>query len=168
MYVLEAFVGGAADGQECRHLDGNRGNPALSNLCWGTRHENAKDRLRHGTSNRGERSGIGKLTEDDVGDICRRLASGESQRSVARRYGVKAQSIDAIANGKSWAWLTGGGVSCKEYRGTRVHCAKLNEGDVRSIRSSTASISELARHHGVAPSTIRKVIQGVSWGWVAP
>lgn len=46
--VLLAFIGPCPKGQECRHLDGNRQNNRLNNLKWGTRSENAQDRLRHG------------------------------------------------------------------------------------------------------------------------
>lgn len=38
---------------EVRHLDGNKLNPAASNLAWGTRKENAEDRERHGRTSRG-------------------------------------------------------------------------------------------------------------------
>ena len=38
---------------EVRHLDGDRANNAPSNLCWGTRLENAADRERHGRTSRG-------------------------------------------------------------------------------------------------------------------
>jgi hypothetical protein len=47
--VLEAFVGPCPDGCECRHLDGNSRNNALSNLAWGTSGENKLDEVRHGT-----------------------------------------------------------------------------------------------------------------------
>jgi hypothetical protein len=47
--VCEAFHGPRPDGQEVRHLDGSRDNNAPSNLAWGTKSENAKDRIRHGT-----------------------------------------------------------------------------------------------------------------------
>jgi hypothetical protein len=49
--VLLAFVGPCPEGKECRHLDGNRQNNRLTNLCWGTRSENAQDRVRHGWRN---------------------------------------------------------------------------------------------------------------------
>ena len=48
--VLEAFVGPCPEGQEARHLDGDRLNNALENLAWGTRSENAQDRTVHGTN----------------------------------------------------------------------------------------------------------------------
>ncbi|WP_301121090.1 NUMOD4 motif-containing HNH endonuclease [Mycolicibacterium fortuitum] len=48
--VLEAFVGPCPDGMECCHNDGNTSNNHLSNLYWGTRIDNAQDRIRHGTN----------------------------------------------------------------------------------------------------------------------
>jgi NUMOD4 motif/HNH endonuclease len=48
--VMLAFAGPPPPGQEVRHKDGNRANPALSNLEYGTRSENVRDTLRHGTN----------------------------------------------------------------------------------------------------------------------
>ena len=47
--VLEAFVSERPEGQECRHLDGDRLNNRLENLRWGTRSENVQDSISHGT-----------------------------------------------------------------------------------------------------------------------
>lgn len=47
--VMEAFVGPRPEGQEIRHLDGNRLNSALSNLAYGFPYENQEDRKDHGT-----------------------------------------------------------------------------------------------------------------------
>lgn len=47
--VLENFVGPCPPGMECRHLDGDSTNNRLNNLAWGTRLQNASDRIRHGT-----------------------------------------------------------------------------------------------------------------------
>jgi len=49
--VLTAFVGPCPAGMETLHEDGVRANNQLSNLRWGTRSENAKDKIRHGTHN---------------------------------------------------------------------------------------------------------------------
>lgn len=46
--VLEAFVGPRPDGTECCHIDGNASNNHVSNLYWGTKSQNAQDRVRHG------------------------------------------------------------------------------------------------------------------------
>lgn len=46
--VLEAFVGPASEGTECRHLNGNPADNRLENLIWGSRSENIRDRQSHG------------------------------------------------------------------------------------------------------------------------
>ena len=53
--VLEAFVSPRPKGKECRHLDGNKMNSELANLCWGTPKENGEDKSRHGTAKTGAR-----------------------------------------------------------------------------------------------------------------
>jgi len=51
---------------------------------------------------RGERNGKAVLTEDDVRSIRIRAASGESQASLSREYGVKKPAIDKIVNRRTW------------------------------------------------------------------
>lgn len=47
--VAEKYLGPKpTPAHEVRHLDGNRQNNSVSNLCWGTRKENAADRTKHG------------------------------------------------------------------------------------------------------------------------
>lgn len=47
--VLEAFVGPMPEGHEGCHRDGDRTNNHLGNLYWGTRAENVRDAIEHGT-----------------------------------------------------------------------------------------------------------------------
>jgi hypothetical protein len=47
--VARAFLGPCPLGHEVRHLDGNRKNPRLSNLAYGTRGDNVRDKRVHGT-----------------------------------------------------------------------------------------------------------------------
>jgi hypothetical protein len=47
--VLLAFVGPAPEGFECLHANGNPADNRLVNLRWGTRAENIRDAIRHGT-----------------------------------------------------------------------------------------------------------------------
>jgi hypothetical protein len=64
--VLETFVGPCPTGMECRHLNGDRSDNRLANLCWGTKVENAADRERHGTQPRGSKIPWSRLTEADI------------------------------------------------------------------------------------------------------
>jgi hypothetical protein len=46
--VMAAFVGPRPEGMDTRHLDGNPANNRLTNLAYGTRAENMRDKRRHG------------------------------------------------------------------------------------------------------------------------
>lgn len=101
--VLFAFVGPRPEGFECRHLDGDPSNNFVDNLRWGTHTENMEDRSKHGTLNvRGELNPNAKLTESDVREIRRRVASGETQHKVAGSFDVTPALISAIIRRVIW------------------------------------------------------------------
>jgi hypothetical protein len=103
--VLETFTGPKQIGQECRHLDGNIRNNALTNLRWGTAAENMADKIAHGTWVRGSRVGNSRLTEQQVREIKARLTQKEPHASIALEYGVKTVTISAISSGRNWSWI---------------------------------------------------------------
>lgn len=97
--VLEAFIGKCPEGLEGCHNDGNALNNHVSNLRWDTHTSNIHDRVKHGTSNRGERCAAAKLTQIQVNAIkqdCR------TQKEIAIEYGVQQSAISRIKNGKRW------------------------------------------------------------------
>lgn len=98
--VLEAFVSVRPDGLECCHNDGNPQNNHWSNLRWDTPKNNHADKVRHGTTNRGERCGTAKLTLEQVRAI---RQDNRLQRIIAAEYGVKDNTISRIKSGKRWA-----------------------------------------------------------------
>ncbi len=101
--VLEAFVGPRPEGLECCHEDGERTNNYLANLRWDTRASNDADKRRHGTMPCGERSGTAKLTKQDVREIRRRYAEGQTTYgTIARDFGVAATTIGAIVRRVTW------------------------------------------------------------------
>jgi Mor family transcriptional regulator len=57
---------------------------------------------------RGERNGASKLTEKEVLDILQRVAAGESQGAMARKYGLSRSTVSRIVNGERWAHLREG------------------------------------------------------------
>lgn len=79
-------------------------NPA--HLWLGFAKENARDMVGKGRHARagakGERNASAKLTEDDVRDIRRSAAFGETNVTTAARYGVSADTISLIRIGKRW------------------------------------------------------------------
>jgi hypothetical protein len=93
--VLTAFVRERAPNETARHLDGNPANNNLDNLAWGTKKENAQDRIRHGNAST-------KLSPADIPEIRALKGNGETAAQVGRRYGVKASTIRNIWIGHSW------------------------------------------------------------------
>ncbi len=100
--VLNTFVGPCPPGQEGRHLDGDKLNNQLGNLCWGTSKENNADRVVHGTSNQGERHGSAKLTNDKVRQIRKLRSDGWAYLKIAHKYKVDRVAVMNIVKRKSW------------------------------------------------------------------
>lgn len=101
--ILETFVGPCPSGMECRHIDGNRSNNRLENLCWSTHIENILDKKVHGTWQTGERHGMHKLTRTQVNEI-RNLSKTKSINPyrISKMFGVSRTTIVRIINNKTW------------------------------------------------------------------
>lgn len=81
---------------EVLHNDGHGWNNRASNLRYGTRSENVKDRHRHGyQAFNGKRCPIAKLQDDEVRAI-RAAAGSISMRELGRLFGVTHPQISAI------------------------------------------------------------------------
>lgn len=113
--VLETFISICPDGMQCRHLNGDPQDNRLDNLKWGTASTNQRDRIIHGTSNRGlsynrgENQGSHKLTEKQILEIRKfytiQSIDGKrqySQRKLALMFKVQQTTIKNIVNRKTW------------------------------------------------------------------
>jgi hypothetical protein len=136
--VVEAFIGACPAGQQVRHGPNGKSDNRASQLCYGTPAENQSDRLRDGTSNRGERQGIAKLTDAIVAECRRRHAAGETQVSLALEFGVSKSVMHHAIWGITWthvpepipvkreraAKAPGPG---KGWRSSQTHCGNGHE-----------------------------------------
>ena len=104
--VLETYVRDCPEGMQCRHLDGNKFNNHISNLCWGTCSENTKDRWIHSRTN-GNKLGKTKLTKEDIIIIRHKYKCGVSQYKLAPYYRVYQSTISKIVLRKTWKWVKG-------------------------------------------------------------
>ncbi len=75
-------------------------------VTWGSPTDNARDKIRDGTEQRGEKNGSAKLTETAVLSIRERfLRGGVTQTALAKEVGVSLSTIHLIVNGKRWTHL---------------------------------------------------------------
>lgn len=102
--VLLAFRGPPPDpAMECRHLDGDPANNRLKNIVWAFHVDNCRDQVLHGTSNRGERNGLVKLTAFRVRAIRRKYAAGtHTKTELSRLYGVAFRTVGKVLSGTTW------------------------------------------------------------------
>jgi HNH endonuclease/NUMOD4 motif len=101
--VCEAFHGPKPSPiHQAAHWDGNHANNSKDNLRWATPIENMADSLRLGRVQRGSKRWNATLTEEDVKDIKRRLAAGETGLSIAKHYRIGRPTVSDIKKGKKW------------------------------------------------------------------
>ena len=87
---------------QAAHLDNNRENNKVSNLCWATSKENHSHRVEHGTNAVGTRNGMAKINETLVRAIRQKIRSGFSQVAVAKEFCISNVQVRNIALGINW------------------------------------------------------------------
>ena len=95
--VLEAFVGRKPKGMEALHGDDDHANNRLENLRWGTRQENADDKLRNGGSNIAGPA----LNPDQVRWARGEIAKGRGLKAIGEELGVTPWTIWRLKTGQS-------------------------------------------------------------------
>jgi hypothetical protein len=113
--VAEEMLGRPlAPGEIVHHIDGNRHNNAPNNLRVMTQGEHMRE---HGLGvpglalahqpwtkrPKGEALSFAKLTDEAIRDIRARVATGESQKSVAARHGITQPSVSRVVHRKRWS-----------------------------------------------------------------
>lgn len=93
------------------HNNGIKTDCRLSNLRIDTVVSNANDKILHGKTNRGEKNGKNKYSEDQIKDLKLRILNGETDKSIAKNFGMPLSHVRNIRNGYKWKWLE---ISCKK------------------------------------------------------
>jgi len=101
--VAKAFLGPKPSARhEVNHEDGHKTNNYAGNLEYLTHLQNIRHSQRLGLVAFGERHPLSKLTTVKVRVIRRRYRLGDSQYSLARRYGVCRATIWQIVHRRYW------------------------------------------------------------------
>ena len=105
--VAKVFLGDrSAEGLIVLHGKKGQSDNSLENISWGTQKQNCGvDKVRDGTSNRGERCGTSKLKEADIHKIRELRSTGMTYRKIADIFGVHNTLIGSILRGKTWVHL---------------------------------------------------------------
>ena len=106
LLCLELY-GPAPEGMAASHSCGNGRSGCVNphHLRWLTCTENQAEKVKHGGSARGTRSGRCKLTESQVKEIREFLKSNTKQIEIAAMFGITRSSVGSIGSGRSWSWL---------------------------------------------------------------
>ena len=157
--VCAAFNPAPAEGQTLvAHYDGDPLNNHAGNLRWATPAENYADEVRHGTSNRGERQGLSKLTSLAVQSVRARYdAGGVTQRQLAIEHGVEPSAICSVISGKNWGHIACGDAAMRDCRTKVTSTAALEIR--RRYGAGGVTQRELGLEYGVAQTTISYVVR---------
>ncbi|KKL06935.1 hypothetical protein LCGC14_2591050 [marine sediment metagenome] len=108
--ILETYVGTRPTKLIARHLNGDKYDNRLGNLCWGTRSENAQDSVKHGTAaclhRIGEKHPRSKLSNRDRRMIIYQYASGLFSRwELSKLYNMSMAAIWDLTSGRLWPYI---------------------------------------------------------------
>jgi len=103
--VATAFHGEPESGMQCLHHDDDPTNNKPENLYWGTHAQNMQDKIKNGGSLKGESNPSARMTSEQIQQIRQSLEHGESQSSLARRFGVSRALVQLVMQRKRWAHL---------------------------------------------------------------
>jgi len=73
-----------------------------THLFLGTNADNLADMAAKGRSTHGARNPNARLTAEEVAEIRRRRASGETCAALAREFGVQFAAVSKITTGRTW------------------------------------------------------------------
>lgn len=99
--VVDAFIGPVPSGCNINHKSGIKTDNCLSNLEVVTYSENMSHAYRAGLAPRGERSGVAKLSDEQVRQIRDLARAGMKQVHIAKKFDISQMTISDIVNGRS-------------------------------------------------------------------
>lgn len=97
-----AFIPNPKNLPQINHKNGIKTDNRAENLEWCTNQENRDHMVANKRHAYGSKSGVAKLTEEDIPKIRELLNSGMSRAKVGKIFNVSAGAIQPIHEGKHW------------------------------------------------------------------
>ena len=101
----QLYKGEIPQGRVVRHTCNNPCCVNPDHLELGTQQDNMDDMVNANRQAVGTRNGRSKLKAEDIPDIRRRLAGGETTYSIGKSYGVSHTPIKQVRDGKSFKYV---------------------------------------------------------------
>jgi Mor family transcriptional regulator len=140
-----------------------------TNLAWGSKNDNAADKIIHGTEVNGEQNGLAKLTEAQVIEMrstvkLASMSTSQFYKHLAVKYSITISAVGQILNGRSWRHLLSEDELAKldevynakpkrasftqDREGTKISNARRDEMIARRIAGE--SVVKLAEEYGLS------------------
>lgn len=140
-------------------------------LINGTHADNMADKKARGrgrtrSNQRGEANDSAVLTDAIVIDARRRSKAGETQKSIAARYGVEIAVLGYAIRGQTWTHLDVVETPHVRRAGGGTHLTEDTVRAIRREREAGATYYALGPKYDMAPSNIRAICLRKSWAHV--
>lgn len=103
--VAEAFIPNSKRLPQINHINGVKSNNHHKNLEWCTPKQNTCHAVMMGLvkpQNKGQDSPVSKLSDSEVREIKKLLATGDTQKNISQRFGVSQACVSDIKIGRTW------------------------------------------------------------------
>jgi hypothetical protein len=171
--VARTFLPAGQQGEQVCHGPAGLEDNNPGNLYYGTAKRNSQDRKRDGTWMGGERSGVAKLTWVLIGDIRERYQAGESQWSLARRFGVSRSAIAHVISGRNWTDMAPLGADARlrprenpwlpGKPGGAVKLTRAIADEIRRQYRAGRRQADLARDFGISQPAVSYIVRNKTW-----
>ena len=107
-YLCELLHGSAPEGaDDAAHSCGNGQHGCVNprHIRWATRAENHSDMYRHEVRPLGQRTGLAKVSEEDVRQIRLLKSRGMRAEEIASQFGISRSNVYLITTRKKWRWV---------------------------------------------------------------
>jgi hypothetical protein len=154
--VMDTFVGPLPKGYQRNHKDTNRYNNRLSNL----EHLTFADHGLHNAANalnpRGERNGFAQLTDEQAIQIIHMINAETDRQLIANRFSISVASVDKIASGKNWAWLSKS-LLTRPVEPRKPSFTEAERSEILALRASGMTFKAIAARFDVYWTRIQKL-----------
>lgn len=149
--VATTFLGIPHEGMYVCHKDGDATNNNITNLYYGTRHQNMADSIKHDTFSMGERHPCCKLSTKDAIDI---VLSGEHYQKVALRYDIHPFTVHKIRRGKVREIETRDARKNAPPTPQVSHLNKFTEDELKTLKDTSISQRKAALTLGLSQRAV--------------